>query len=125
MWLAKRDLYTDVKAQVFYEGSLSWKINLSQGTGQGRILAPFMYKVYVNVLLNVLSNQCYAIFINGLRIPSPSFADDISLLTFHPSFLKTFMNIYKRYGINWRYDFNHSKVASLRLVRLSYNISSP
>ena len=47
--------------------------------------------------------------INGLRIPSPSFADDISLLTLHPSFLKTFMNICNRYGINWRYDFSHSK----------------
>ena len=79
-----------------------------------------MYKVYVNGLLNVLSNHCYAIFINGLRIPSPSFADDISLLRLHPSFLKTFMNICNRYGINWRYDFNHSK-SSLRLVRLSYN----
>ena len=89
--------------------SLSWKINLSQGTGQGRILAPFMYKVYVNGLLNVLSNHCYAIFINGLRVPSPSFADDISLLTLYPSFLKTFMNICNCYGINWRYDFNHSK----------------
>ena len=109
MWLAIRDLYTNVKAQVFYEGSLSRKINLSQGTGQGRILAPFMYKVYVNGLLNVLSSHCYAIFINGLRIPSPSFADDISLLTLHPSFLKTFMKICNRYGIKWRYDFNHSK----------------
>ena len=83
-----RDLYTNVKAQGFYEGSLSWKINLSQGTGQGRILAPFMYKVYVNGLLNVLSNHCYAIFINGLRIPSPSSADDISVFTLHSFFSK-------------------------------------
>ena len=113
MWLASRDLYTNVKAQVFYEGSLSRKINLSQGTGQGRVLAPFMYKVYVNGLLNVLSNHCYAIFINGLRIPSLSFADDMSLLTLHPSFLETFMNICNRYGINWRYDFNHSKSRSV------------
>ena len=109
MWLAIRDLYTNVKAQVFYEGSLSRKIDVSQGTGQCRILAPFMYKVYVNGLLTVLSNHCYAILINGLRVPSPSFADDISLLTLHPSFLKTFMNICNRYGTKWRYDFNHSK----------------
>ena len=51
------------KHKFFYEGSLSRKINLSQGTGQGRILAPFMYKVYVNGLLNVLSNHCYAILL--------------------------------------------------------------
>ena len=42
MWLATRDMHTNVKAQVFYEGSLSRKIDASQGTGQGRILAPLM-----------------------------------------------------------------------------------
>ena len=109
IWLASRDLYTNVKAQAFYEGSLFRKIKLTQGTGQRRILATFMYKVYMNGLLNVLSNHFYAVFINGLRIPSSSFANDISLLTLHPSFLKTFMNICNRYGIRWRYDFNHSK----------------
>ena len=31
-----------------YEGSLPMKIDILQATGQGRILAPFMYKVYVN-----------------------------------------------------------------------------
>ena len=45
MWLAIRDLYTNVKAQVFFhEGSLSRKINVSQGTGQGRTLAPLCTK---------------------------------------------------------------------------------
>ena len=100
------------KHKFLTRGSLSRKINLSQGTGQGRILAPSMYKVYVNGPLNVLSNHCHATFINGLRIPSPSFADDISLLTLYPSFLKTVMNICNSYGINWRYDLNHSKAWS-------------
>ena len=57
----------------------------------------------------MLTNHCYAIFINGLRIPSPSFADGITLFALHPSFLKTFMSICYRYGIKWRYEFNHSK----------------
>ena len=104
-----KDLYTNVNAQVLYAGSLSRKINVSQGTGQGRILAPFMYKVYVNGLLCVLTNRCYAIFINGLRIPSPSFADDITLLALHLSFLQTFMSICYKYSIKSRYEFNHSK----------------
>ena len=109
MWKVIKDLYTNVKAQVLYAESLPRKIDVSQGTGQGRILAPFMYKVYVNGILRVLINHCYAIFINGLRIPSPSFADDITLLALHPSFLKTFMSICYKYGIKWRYEFNHSK----------------
>ena len=108
-WKVIKDLYTNVKAQVLYAGFLSRKIDVSHGTGKGRILAPFMYKVYVNGLLCVLTNHCCAIFINGLRIPSPSFADDITLLALHPSFLKTFMSICYKYGIKWRYEFNHSK----------------
>ena len=71
MWKVMKDLYTNVNAQVLYAGSLSRKINVSQGTGRGRILAPFIYKVYVKGLLCVLTNHCYAVFINGLRIPSP------------------------------------------------------
>ena len=42
MWLAIKTLYTGVKAPVLYSGSLSRKFVVSQGTGQGRILAPFM-----------------------------------------------------------------------------------
>ena len=45
---AIKDLYTGVKAQVLYLGSLSRQFSVSQGTGhdQGRIVAPFMYKGY-------------------------------------------------------------------------------
>ena len=63
MWLAIKDLYTGVKAQVLYSGSLSRSFDVSQGTGQGRTPAPFMYKVYINSLLHVLSDHNYAIFI--------------------------------------------------------------
>ena len=48
MWLAIKDLYTEVRGQVFYSSTLSRKFDISQGTSQGRILAPFMYKVYIN-----------------------------------------------------------------------------
>ena len=84
-------------------------VDVSQGTVQSRILAPFMYKVYVNGLLCVLTNHYYAIFINGLRIPFPSFAGDITLPALHLSFLETFMNICYKYDIKWRYEFNYSK----------------
>ena len=68
MWVAIKDLYTDVKAQVLYSGSLSRSFDVSQGTGQGRILAPFMYKVYINSLLHVLTDHCYSICINSSKL---------------------------------------------------------
>ena len=52
MWLAIKDLYTEVRGQVLYSSTFSRKFDILQGTGQGRILAPFIYKVYINNLLN-------------------------------------------------------------------------
>ena len=39
MWLAIKDLYTDISAWVLYGGSLSRACQVLQGTGQRRILA--------------------------------------------------------------------------------------
>ena len=107
--LTIKTLYTGVKAQVLYSGSLSGKFVVSQGTGQGRILAPFMYKVYIHSLLVELTQHSFAISINMLSLPSPSFADDITLLATHPTFLSTFMNLCYEYSIRWRYEFHSDK----------------
>ena len=90
MWLVIKDLYTNVKAKVLYARTQSREIDILQGIGQGRIIAPFMYKVYINSLLKVLPDHCYAISINRISLPSPSFTDDISLFALYPSFLETF-----------------------------------
>ena len=57
MWLAIKNLYTDVKVQVMCSGSLSRSFDISHGAVQGRILAPFMYswggQVHVKTVLHV------------------------------------------------------------------------
>ena len=92
------------KAQV-----LSRTSNISQGTGQSRMLTPSMYKVYVNGLLSTLTQHSYALSNNSLKLTSPSFADNISLLALYPTFPRTFMNICYAYSVKWRYEFNHVK----------------
>ena len=109
MWRAIKDLYTEVRGQVFYSSTLSRKFDISQRTGQGRILAPFMYKVYINSLLNELTNRCCANSINQLSLRSPSFADDITLLAFCPTFLTSLMGMCYKYSTKWLYEFNHTK----------------
>ena len=109
MWLVIKDLYTGVRARVLYSGWLCREFDVLQGTGQGRILASFMYKVYINGLLNVLTNHCYSISLNGLSLHSPSFDDDVTLLALYSAFLHTFMEMCYEYSIKWRYEFNHIK----------------
>ena len=102
MWLVVKNLYNGVKAQVLHSDS-SREFEISQGTGQGIILAPFMCKVYVNGLLNSLAHHSCAISLNNIRLISPSFADGISLLAFHPTFLSTFTKMCCHYSIKCRY----------------------
>ena len=109
MWLAIKDLYTDVRAQVLYSGSLSKTFDILQGTGQGRILAPFMQKVYISGLLRSLAQHSCARSINSLKLTSPSFVNDISLLALYPTFLRTFKNTCYESGVKWRYEFNNVK----------------
>ena len=94
---------------MLYAGALSREIDILQGTGQGRILAPFVYKVYINSFLKVLTDHCHAISVNRLSLPSPSFEDDISLLALYPSVFESFMNICHTCGETWRYEVNHTK----------------
>ena len=64
IWLVIGNLYTGVKAQVLYSGSLSRKLDILQGTEKGRIPAPFMYKVYINGLLNELTQHSCTLSLN-------------------------------------------------------------
>ena len=109
MWLALRSLYTGMKVHMLCFGLLSRKFDILQGTGQGRLLAPFMYKVYINGLLTELTSHSCTLSLNNLSLSSPSFADDTSLLSIYPSFLNVFMQICYNYSLKWRYEFNHSK----------------
>ena len=95
---AIKDLYTSVKAQVLYSGSLSRQFSVLQGSGQERILALYVYKV-INALLIALTNHAYALNINSLSLPSPSFADNISLLAIQPSFLRVLMQMCYCYSL--------------------------
>ena len=109
MWLAIKDLYTDLKAQVLFEGVLSRQFSVSWGTGQGGIFAPLMYKVYINSVLCELSDHCFQSLLTGFVSPYPRFLMTFSLLALHPSFLQTFMYFCFDHGVRWRYEFNNSK----------------
>ena len=66
MWLVIRNLYTGVEAEVLYSGSLSRKFGILQGSGQWRIPAPFMYKVYLDGLLNELTKHSFGLSLNPI-----------------------------------------------------------
>ena len=68
-----------------------------------------MYKVYINRLIETVCNIKYSLVIDNLRIGSPTFAVDMTLLSLFLSFLRHLMQEVTQYSKIWRYDYNQSK----------------
>ena len=68
MFAMIKALHTDVESFVYFNGVSTQAFPLYQGSGQGRILAPFMYKVYINRLTETICNSKCALVIDKLRI---------------------------------------------------------
>ena len=109
MFAMIKALYTDVESFVYFIGVSTQAFPLYQGPGQGRILAPFMYKVYINRLIERICNSKYSLVIDNLSTGSPTFADDMTLLSLFPSFLRHLMQEVTQCSKIWRYDYNQSK----------------
>ena len=87
MWLILKYLYTEVQGFVTYGSSISDLFSIDQGSGQGRIVVPFLYKVFINCLLFIISNDPF--FVENIPMGCPTFADDLTLLALFPSFCST------------------------------------
>ena len=64
LWLIIKGSYSNIHAYVTYNGFLSRDFVIFQGSGQGRILAPFMNKIYINTLLKDLCTPGIGIHYN-------------------------------------------------------------
>ena len=109
IWLVIRELYKDLEGQVIFNGGISRSFSISQGSGQGRILSPFLYKVYINRLLVELNNFNIGISLFNHSLSSPCFADDLTLVSCYPTCLKILIQIAYEYSCKWRYQFNYDR----------------
>ena len=109
LWLIIRDLYQDHQAHVIHGGQLSSKFPISQGPGQGRILAPFMNKVYINSLIRKICDLKVGICLTNRFCSNPTFADDMTLLGLHASALSTIIRCAYDYCCKWRYEYHNEK----------------
>ena len=74
---------------MIHDGQLSSKFPISQGSGKGRILAPLMYKVYINSLIRKICDLKVGVCLTNRFSSAPTFADDMTLLGLHASALST------------------------------------
>ena len=74
LWLVIRELYKDVRGQVLFNGHVSDSFDILQGLGQGQILVPFLYKVFINQLLREICQIRLGASLFNYDLSCPSFA---------------------------------------------------
>ena len=109
MWPAIKDLYTGVKHKSYILDHFLYHLIYFREKGREEYLLHSCIESTLTVCCMFYTITNYAIFIRSLQLTSPSFADDITLLALHPSFLNVFMDMCHQYSIKWRYEFNHTK----------------
>ena len=102
-------IYKNMTSQVKLNGKLGDEFNVLQGTRQGSVLSPTLYKTYINDLLKFLEENGIGAHIGDLYIATPTVADDVSLLSNNTEELQTMLNVTGDYANKERYTFNASK----------------
>ena len=98
--------------------STSDLFSINQGSGQGRIVVPFLYKVFIYRLLFIISNDPFPLSIENVPVGCPTFADDLTLLALFQAFCITSLVLFSISRLKRCYDFNHTKNGVRRIWRI-------
>ena len=126
VWLAILDMYDGISERVLWKGKLSRPYHVHQGVGQGRILSPSLYKIYMNGVLNKLQQSGAGFHIGIDFVGAPTVADDIILLDTVPRGLQSLLDTAKNESIRKRYNIHpvKSEVTSSRKVPVQMQLGS-
>jgi hypothetical protein len=80
LWLIAKSLYTDMKAQVKWQGHRSGTFNVQQGLLQGGITSAEFHKTYEDPLLHLLQNTATGFSIGSVYLGTITVCDDKTVL---------------------------------------------
>ncbi|MES9879579.1 MAG: reverse transcriptase family protein [Sedimenticola sp.] len=104
-----KDLYSDLSSKVKWAGDLSESFPIRQGVRQGGILSTFLYKLYLNDLLDELQSNSVGLSLGTEYAGSPCCADDVVLLSVDRHELQTMLSTAYRYSKQHRYNLHPKK----------------
>jgi hypothetical protein len=124
VWSVIRDIHTNARSAVKWNGSLSEPFNIEQGVRQGGLLSTDLYKVYVNDLLYRLEETGVGARIGAVQCVSPTCADDITVLTHDQESLQTLLDTAVEYSQRERYILQPTKSAVLVVPPNQRNVTT-
>ena len=105
-----QNLYQSAKSYIKWNGQISEEFFIiEQGVRQGGALSADLYKVYINPLLDILSNTGLGGKIGNINCCSPTCADDVALISNIPLELQTIIDIVVDFSKREGYLFQPTK----------------
>ncbi len=83
------------------------------GVQQGSVIAPILYGVFINDLVEQLNNQNMGITIANEKHAALAYCDDNILLTNEPDELSKLLKICEEHSHTWQYRFNPDKCKTI------------
>ncbi len=97
-------LHTNQKLQVKWGGNISSQFGVLNGVKQGGVLAPILFAVYIDGMLERLKESVIGCYLSNSYV-----ADDVKMLCPTHSGMQPMYNICKNYAEEYNIKFNGSK----------------
>ncbi|CAC5379930.1 unnamed protein product [Mytilus coruscus] len=115
LWSIVKNLYSGLVSRVKCKATISDSFNIHQGVRQGGILSPFLYKVYVNNLLDDLKSHSLGLKIGTNYVGCPTCADDIAFLSSSHQVLQCMLSVATHHARQSRVTINPTKTKAVIL----------
>ena len=109
LWSLLDELYSNLTSCVRYNNQVSRFFKLERGIRQGSSLSAKLYLVYINELIDLISNSNMSAVIVDINAGCPVQADDIALITCNEFLMQEMINICAKYSHKWKFNFSQSK----------------
>ena len=87
-WKLINSLHRNARSVVKWDGMISDSFEIQQGVRQGGILSTYMYKVFINKLLDRLDVTMMGMRIGGINCVAPTCAGDVAIVSSNRSALQ-------------------------------------
>ena len=105
----KKNLYSVLVSKVKWKGNIGNSFQIHQGLRQGGILSPFLYKVYVNNVLEDLKLHSLGFKKGTTYVGSPTCADDVTFISNCEQELQCMLSVTNHHANQSRVTINPSK----------------
>ena len=113
IWHLLDKWYSQSTSAVLWNSCISRSFRIQQGVRQGAILSPLLYSIFVNSLLDQLTDSGRGAHIGNIYCGALMYADDLALISSSEADLHHMLSMLSDYALMWRYHFNAAKSAVL------------